>query len=129
MPSGSGRNDVPKHETYKGMEWLRPYIDHRSSKTNIHGAKRSKVMNVGVLAKADSESKTSGANNTASGLNSNEEHLITEETYSIEGMHDVVESEVQTLHDMIAEADDDINIGDKTDAGRQSLELSQLTTI
>ncbi len=31
-------------------------------------------------------------------------------------MHDVVESEVQTLHDMIAEADDDITIGDKTDA-------------
>ncbi|CAB4007447.1 Hypothetical predicted protein, partial [Paramuricea clavata] len=100
-----------------GVEWLRPYIDHRSSKTNRHEAKRQKVTNIDVFAKADSESKTSGVNNTSSGLNSDEEHSITEETYSIEVMHDLVdESDVQTLHDMISETDDDITIGDKTDA-------------
>ncbi len=59
-------------------------IDHRLSKTNLYEAKQSKVTNVDVLAKADSEFKTSGAKNTASGLNSDEEHSITEETYSIE---------------------------------------------
>jgi hypothetical protein len=118
MPSGSGRVDLPKHETYKGMEWLRPYIDHRSSKTNLHEAKRQKVTNVDVLAKADSESNTSGANKyTSSGLNSDEEHSKIEETYSIEGMHDLIdESDVHTLHDMISETDNDITISDKTDA-------------
>ncbi|CAB4001925.1 Hypothetical predicted protein [Paramuricea clavata] len=117
MLLGSGRDDLTKHETYKGMEWLRPYIDHRSSKTNLHKAKRQKVTNVDVLAKADSESKTRGANNTSIGLNSDEEHSLTEETYSIEGMHDLVDkSDVQTLRDMISETDDDITIGDKIDA-------------
>lgn len=118
MLSGSGRNDVPKHETFEGMEWLRPYIDHRSSKTNLHEAKRQKVTNVDVLATSESECNTSSANNTSSDLNREEEHSITEKIYSIEGMQDLVhESEVQTLHDMIAETDDDITISDKTDAG------------
>ncbi len=42
-------------------------------------------------------------------------------------MHDVVdESEVQSLHDMITEADDDITIGDQTTSQARVLYLRGL---